>query len=228
MGTKLTESDMVSKKYNMLTPLKLVSSEPRLGNSKRYGYKHIVKYRCDCGNEKNISYADVRTGHTKSCGCLARDMTIKRSYKHGHTTGNKLSPTWGSWSSMIDRCYTKSTTKYASYGGSGITVCDRWREKDGFSNFLADMGERPDGCTLDRIDGSKGYYPDNCRWATPLMQANNQKSNVKVNINGVDMNVSEAMRHYGIYTKSGVYYARLQRGWTVDDTFNTPIKKKEK
>ena len=88
--------------------------------------------------------------------------------KHGHNRGgNRMSPTYRTWDSMIGRCTRPSNASYPRYGGKGITVCERWRV---FENFLADMGDRPEGRTLDRIDPSGNYEPGNCRWLTPKEQ----------------------------------------------------------
>ena len=96
--------------------------------------------------------------------------------KHGHTPGNgklcKRSRTYASWTMMKQRCYNKNNVSFPRYGGSGVTVCERWEQ---FINFLADMGERPAGKTLDRIDRTGDYEPGNCRWATPKEQAANRK-----------------------------------------------------
>ena len=222
MGSKLSERDIGGKKYSMLTAVRLVESVPRMVNGSKQGYKHMVLWRCDCSNEKVINLTDVSSLHTSSCGCIAAKRLRERSYKHGHAMRDKLSPTFISWCAMIDRCNLPSSSAYRRYGAVGIRVCDRWQGDDGFSNFVTDMGERPEGHTIDRIDGTKNYYPDNCRWANRYEQANNQKSNVKVEVDGVEMNVSQAMRHFGVYTKSGVYYGRLKRGWSVEATFKTP------
>lgn len=95
-----------------------------------------------------------------------------RSIKHGHAKASGFSATYNTWRGMTDRCGNPNNTAYAHYGAKGIAVCHRWSD---FSAFLADMGERPEGMTLDRIDGSKGYSKDNCRWASAKEQAENRK-----------------------------------------------------
>lgn len=101
----------------------------------------------------------------------------------------------------------------------GITVCDRWRGKDGFLNFFADMGERPDGHTLDRIDGTKNYEPKNCRWATYAQQANNMKSNVWVTIDGEEMTIAQAIKKYKLKGHHSKYYRRIKAGVPPKEAF---------
>ena len=95
--------------------------------------------------------------------------------QHGHTVGKKYSPTYESWQAMLARCRYTGRDNADRYAGKGITVCESWSD---FNNFLSDMGERPDGKTLDRKDSNKGYGPENCRWATPTEQARNTRKNV--------------------------------------------------
>ena len=119
--------------------------------------------QCDCGNTSLVYGPSLTAGLSTSCGCNRRT--------HGMTG----TPTKRSYDSMINRCYYPSQINYERYGGRGIIVCDRWRHS--FENFLADMGERPKGTTLDRIKNSGNYEPDNCRWATRPQQDANKGPN---------------------------------------------------
>ncbi len=124
---------------------------------------------CECGNVSTVIGKNLRTGHTKSCGCYCKEMTIKASSKHSMTG----SPTYLSWAGMKQRCYDKNSKNYKRYGELGITVCERWLES--FENFLEDMGERPEGMSLNRVNGAKMYSKENCKWDTYSVQAFDQK-----------------------------------------------------
>ena len=128
-------------------------------------------FECECGNKKVIRVSAVKNGNTKSCGCLSKRMISERNYKHGmHGTR-----TYISWVAMKTRCLNKSRSNYHYYGGRGITICPQWLGNEGFINFYADMGDRPEGKTLDRFPDNDGNYtPKNCRWATPREQRLNQ------------------------------------------------------
>ena len=116
--------------------------------------------------------------------------------RHGHATRGKMSRTYTSWSLMKRRCYSPRGAKYPRYGGRGIIVCERWLES--FDNFLADMGERPAGTTLDRIDRDGHYEPSNCQWSTPRVQSNNFCRNVVIEHNGQSATIADWARTLGI------------------------------
>ena len=133
---------------------------------------------CDCGGSIILKSSALKNG-SGSCGC-----EYNRREKHGHTSKKEVSPTFTSWHSMMQRCFNENHQAYKLYGAEGITVCDRWKE---FKNFLEDMGERPEGTTLNRINGAKIYSPETCEWATYSVQAYDQKkrSTNKSGVTGV-------------------------------------------
>lgn len=137
---------------------------------------------CDCGGAVVVLALNLRSGHTRSCGCLSRELAASRkpNLRHGHSSRGVLSRTYISWQSMVQRTQCPGATGYKNYGGRGIAVCDRW--KDSFENFLADMGERPEGTSIDRIDVDGNYEPGNCRWATPKQQQSNRRKPVKIEV----------------------------------------------
>lgn len=129
--------------------------------------------RCVCGAEKVVRYQSLAKGQTRSCGCLRKEMMADKQRTHGRYN----SPEYRSYRAMLARCSDVKHRQFKDYGARGITVCDRWAKS--FENFFSDMGERPPGTTLDRIDNESGYSAKNCRWATRSEQ-NQNKRNVRV------------------------------------------------
>lgn len=122
--------------------------------------------QCDCGDLHLARWSSLKSGSTKSCGCLRRERNKENPVSHGKSDTN----TFRVWANMISRC---KYPYFQHHYGKGIGVCERWQK---FENFLADMGERPDGMTLDRINNLLGYYPENCRWATQKLQSQNRNA----------------------------------------------------
>lgn len=169
---------------------------------------------CDCGLKFVTLNKRLISGNTKSCGCLKRDARIT----HGQTIGGKT-PTYGSWCCMFERCTNPKHKNYARYGGRGITICDRWRL---FENFLADMGARPPGKTIHRIDNGKNYTPENCAWATHKEQCRATERSRTLTVLGVTACFIELCEHFN-KTPNAVR-GRFRLGWTLERAFTEPLR----
>lgn len=177
---------------------------------------------CDCGESTTVRLADLRHGHTTSCGCAHKQMVAKLGRSNA-THGMTDSPEWKSWKAMKDRCYGDGRSDYHNYRGRGITVCKRWR--DSFIAFLSDMGSRPDNTSLERIDNDGNYEPDNCCWATPEEQGRNRRTNRLLTLNGRTMCLKEWAEETGIAVTT--LHQRLRKGWTVEKALATPVRSYE-
>lgn len=152
---------------------------------------------CDCGNTRIVMGKYLRRVEVKSCGCLHRQPLDPAQSKvtHGHTMRGIWTRTYRTWSAMISRCHGEYSSAYYKYGAKGITVCEKWHT---FKNFLEDMGERPEGKTIDRIDNAKGYEPGNCRWSTLREQMQNQTKTRFITFSGETHCLTEWSRILGI------------------------------
>jgi hypothetical protein len=159
--------------------------------------------RCACGRKHTTRLASLRKGATQSCGCLGIAHRRAASTTHGLTG----IPEHRSWKAANNRCYNERCKNYKYYGGRGITVCEQWRGENGFSNFLADMGLRPSPKhSLDRWPNQNGNYEkSNCRWATPMEQANNKRNNVIIVVEGVEITLTGLSRKTGINIETLTY-----------------------
>jgi hypothetical protein len=167
---------------------------------------------CDCGTEAKVITANLTAGVTKSCGCIRLEGNAR---KHGCYE----TPEHNSWAQMHKRCKAKRGTHKRLYVDRGISICKRWVL---FENFHADMGERPKGMTLDRIDNDGDYTPENCRWATARQQANNRINNKKITFCSKTMNLSQWARRYGISPET--ISCRIKRGWPVEKALTEPVR----
>lgn len=187
----------MAQHYAMLT---LVRELPKRSNDKH----KIGLWRCDCGNTKEIVSSHVRNGYTQSCGCLGPQISRAQATTHGM----RGTPEYTSWQAVIRRCCNPDDKDYPRYGARGIGVHPVWRQS--FSEFYAHIGPRPQGTTVDRIDGTKGYEPGNVRWATPLEQARN-----RTDLTLVDTPIGRvALVDYAnaIGISRGAAHLRLKRG----------------
>lgn len=201
----MSAKDMTGQKFHRLTILSRVENDKH-GNA-------VWLCRCDCGVEKTVMGAPIRSGKTTSCGCTNREI-VRAQKTHG-ASGTK---NYKAWFGMLQRCGNPNHAKWHRYGARGISVCDRWKS---YENFLEDMGERPEGMTLDRENNDGNYEPGNCRWASQMTQGNNRGNNRIFEIDGKNLTLSEASRAYGIH--KDVARSRLSSGWGVDEAFKTPL-----
>lgn len=202
-----TGPDITGKRFGKLT---VVCRNGRIGSEAAW------KCACECGNTTTVRAYSLKSGTTKSCGCGKGNSGRKMFTTHGMSK----TPVYRIWKAMMCRCYQKRNRAYPRYGGRGIDVCDRWHD---FTNFYSDMGERPSGTSIDRIDNNKGYSPDNCRWATNIEQARNTRRNVSVSYGGKEAYLSELAERAGIsyYT----LYCRYKRmGWNIEDAVSLPLR----
>lgn len=140
-------------------------------------YRKLNLYRCICGNEKILVEDNVKSNKSKSCGCMKGHLVSIQKIEHGNAIRGKLSPAYLSYRSMKARCLDKNHPYYYNYGGRGVTICETWLTS--FESFLNDMGNRPTGCTLDRINSNGNYCKENCKWSTYKEQANNRRNSIE-------------------------------------------------
>lgn len=193
-------------KYGLLKPISYSHSKPNRKSDQFWLFK------CECGNNKVSRLYDVKNGKIQSCGCIHKKQLTDRNIanlKHGYFG----TPTYDSWSNMIDRCCNPKSLNFKTYGAKGIEICKKWRYS--FEEFLKDMGERPEGFSLDRIDVMGNYEPENCRWADSKTQANNRSNNRKITLGEKTLNLIEWSELTGI--NSSTISKRIDKyGWSIE------------
>lgn len=208
----MTYKNHAGQTYGRLT---VVSEAPR--NKHNNIMWHCI---CSCGNTAVVASSALSTGGTKSCGCFRKEITAQRNkdnFKHGLWDTHE----YRSWRAMKVRCHNPSDKDFHNYGERGIYVCDEWRNS--FIQFLSDMGNCPKNHSIDRIDNSKGYSPENCRWATAKQQARNTRKNRMLTYKGETLPLSAMTEKYGISRTT--LRDRLNRGWDIHDAITKPIRK---
>ncbi len=200
--------NLTGMKYGELTAIERVASPTRRAS---------WRFRCSCGREIVAEGYRVRRGKRVYCDKANHPRTPRASVQ---TPGRKLA--YVSWGHMIDRCYNPAHERYRHYGGRGIAVCDSWRS---FAAFLADMGERPEGLTLDRIDLDGPYSPSNCRWATDREQRRNKRSTRYVEYGGRRLPLIDLCRELGL-SYSLVASRIYALGWPVERAISEPARAK--
>ena len=205
--------DLTGKRFGRLT---VISRAENKG-------KHLMwNCICDCGNTKTARGETLKSGETKSCGCLLSESTRNRMKTHGFGFENRL---YRIWSNMKGRCYSKTSSVYNIYGARGITVCDEWKNdflafrKWALANGYDENAKRMD-CTLDRINVDGNYCPENCRWVDIKTQANNRRTNVFITYNEETHTISEWAEITGI--KPFTLASRKRKGWSDKDCIEIP------
>lgn len=177
MGSvRFSAKDSLGVKYGKLTVLELL---PPVKN------KSMCQCVCECGRKTKVRVNNLRSGMTQTCGHCRRSNKPRM----------KDFASYGVWRNMIKRCRDEGSSGYESYGGRGIKVCERWRD---FDAFLADMGDRPEGHTIERIDYNGDYCPDNCKWIKAAEQARNTRKNRWISFGGKTMLLCDWSNYFGI------------------------------
>lgn len=172
--------------------------------------------RCDCGDVSVYRAGNLRSGNSTRCRACSYAVISNKATTHGKTG----TATYRVWAAMVQRCTDPHVKGYDRYGGRGIKVCPRWMQ---FENFLADMGERPTGMSIDRQNNSQGYNPENCRWATAKQQTRNRSVTPQYTHNGVTMSLADWAEHVNIPYK--VLHNRIHTyGWAIAEAFTRPLR----
>lgn len=216
MPKKGNYEDISGKKFNKLTALEYAGQ----GNRRRTYWI----CQCECGNKVRVQTVHLKSGHTKSCGCVMKDNQ-KNIGKLNYVNGLSQTRIGRIYCNMINRCRNKKIPMYKYYGARGIKFCNEWHPlKNGFKNFCdwAFANGYSEELTLDRIDVNGNYEPSNCRWVDKITQANNKRDTQRFTYKGENLTISEISRKYNIK-----YFPLRSRikilGWDINKAIETPF-----
>ena len=215
--------DLTGQKFGRLTVIKRVESLVQPSGQRKTRWL----CKCDCGNEKIIQSSQLKSGMTKSCGCLSREKSRERLFAHGL----RRTRLYALWCNIKSRCFNPNNAHYKDYGGRNITICNEW--KDNFMSFhdwAFDNGYNEKAkkyeCTIDRIDNNKDYCPDNCRWITMKEQTRNKRNNIVLTYNGETHCLMDWAEIVGIGYNT--LLSRINKyGWSIEKALTIPIKQKK-
>lgn len=214
MGIKV---NLIGQKFNRLT---VIGEAPKRRNSTSM----LWRCKCECKNNVNASTKDLKSGHSKSCGCLAHELLIKRNISnatHGQTANRNISHEYYIWTGIKSRCYNINHNYYKYYGGRGIKMHDDWFNS--FECFYKYIGKAPSiKHTIDRINNNGNYEPSNIQWATRKDQANNRRNTRLFNYKGKMRSISQIADIIGI--KYTTLKARLNLNWTIEKAASESVK----
>jgi hypothetical protein len=183
-----------------------------LGDAPRKRSHKTYRVRCSCGKIADRTIYELQPNESRSCGHTPRNTSpTDGRVTHGHARKRQKTKAYRVWKSMRHRCEEPRASSYERYGGRGIRVCESWYR---FENFLADMGEPPDGMQIDRIDSNGNYCPENCRWVTPKENARNRRSTRVITLNGESRCLTDWLTTLGI--SATTFYKRIKRGWSIE------------
>lgn len=207
--------NLTGKKFGRWTVLKLSHIKRRSGG----GDAIYWLCECECGTIKPVDEYHLNHGTSKSCGCLAKELSSKRETTHG-LSHSRL---YNIWQSIKKRCLNKKCARYNRYGGRGIIICQEWIND--FMNFYkwAINNGYNDNLSIERIDNDGNYEPNNCKWANPKTQARNRSNNHLITYNGETHCIAEWAEIIGI--DRDIIDNRLKKKWTIERIFTTPVKR---
>lgn len=198
--------DLSGKKFDRLLVIERAPND---------GRRTMWKCKCDCGNYINVRAENLKSGNTRSCGCIASELHSRRLYKHGFSD-TRLAHIFNQ---MKYRCYNPNCYEYNIYGGRGIKICDEWLNNPAtFYQWAVTNGYQED-LSIDRIDTNLGYSPKNCRWVDSYVQANNTRKNIYYDYHGERHTLKEWSRIIGI-NYSTLYNRVRIKNWGIEEAFN--------